>query len=143
MGIPRLGSQGILPEGIHRATLAEVRQAFGGGTARRAELMLALEEAVDRARKAGVRRILINGSFVTAKKEPRDVDLVFHVSESFGARLKRGDPHARWIADRVRERRPKLLDAYVAVDEVEWASWVRLFEGDPWYGKKGLVEVTL
>lgn len=143
MGIPKLGRQGILPEGLHRATLAEVRRAFGGGTARRVELMLALEGAIDRARRAGVKRVLINGSFVTAKKEPRDVDLVFLVSQSFGARLKGGDPHARWIADRVRERRPKLLDAYVAVDEVEWASWVRLFEGDLWYGKKGLVEVTL
>jgi len=143
MGIPKLGSQGILPRGIHRATIAEVRQAFGGGTARRVELMLALEEAADRARKAGVKRILINGSFVTTKKEPRDVDLVFLVSESFEAHLRRGDPHARWIADQVRERRPKLLDAYVAVDGEEWASWARLFEGDPWYGKKGLVEVTL
>jgi hypothetical protein len=143
MGIPKLGRQGLLPEGVHRATLEEVRQAFGGGTARRVELMLALEEAVERARKAGVNRILLNGSFVTAKKEPRDVDVVFRVSEPFGDRLKRGDPDARWIADRVREGRPGLLHAFVAVDEEEWASWIHLFEGDRWYGKKGLVEVTL
>lgn len=143
MGIPKLGSQGLLPRGVHRATLAEVRRAFGGGTARRVELMLALEEAMGRARRAGVRRVLINGSFVTAKKEPRDVDLVFLVSEAFGARLKGGDPHARWIADRVRERRPKLLDAHVAVEGEEWASWARFFEGDEWHGKKGLVEVAL
>ena len=142
MGIPRLTKDGILPRCVHRTTLAETRRAFGGRTARRAELMMMLEEAVDRARKAGITRILINGSFVTAKKEPRDIDVVFQVSDVYAQRLSGGNPDAAWIAERVREARPKALDLFVAVDDEEWVSWVRLFESDAWCGKKGLVEVV-
>ncbi len=143
MGLPRLTQDGVLPRGVHRATLAEVRHAFGGGTARRAELILALEEALDHAGKAGVLRVLINGSFVTRKKEPRDIDIVFQVSDAFAERLAGAQPDAIWVGERLREAHPKHLDVFVAVDELEWASWVSLFEGDTWAGKKGLVEVVL
>lgn len=143
MRIPELTKEGVLPRGVHRATAAEVKRAFGGRTARRVELMLALEEALVHARKAGVLRVLINGSFVTKKKEPRDVDLVFQVSDVFAKRLSRGQPDAVWIGKRLREAAPKVLDVFVAVDDEEWASWVSLFESDTWTGKKGLVEVVL
>lgn len=79
---------------------------------------------------------------MTAKKEPRDVDLVFRVDEAFARRLARRDRNARWIADRAKDKHPKLLDVFIAVDDEEWQSWVRFFEQDPWLGKKGLVEVT-
>ncbi len=121
MSLPELTKDGVLPRGIHRATLAEVRSAFGARTARRVELMLALEEAVDHARKAGVHRVLINGSFVTRKKEPRDVDMVFQVSDVFAERLSGAQPDAVWVGQRLREAPPKLLDVFVAVDEEEWA----------------------
>jgi hypothetical protein len=142
MGIPKLRHEGTLPPGIHRATLEEIRAAFGGLSTRRVELMLALEAAVKRAWKAGVRRILVDGSFVTAKPEPRDVDLVVRVDDEFARRLARRLRDARFIAERARDRNPKALDLFVAVDEEEWASWVKLFEQDVWFGKKGLVEVV-
>lgn len=141
MGIPRLSRDGTLPRGLHEATLEEVREAFGGRTARRVELMLALEAAVKRARKAGVRRILVDGSFVTGKPEPRDVDLVLRVDEEFARRLGRRDKDARFIAERAKDLHPKMLDLFLAVDDEEWASWVKLFEQDVWFGRKGLVEV--
>jgi hypothetical protein len=143
MGIPKLRKDGALPEGIHQATAAQVRDAFGRETARRAELMMALEEALGRARRAGAMRVLINGSFVTAKKEPGDVDMVLQVGDDFADRLKRRLPDAIWVMERVREERPKLLDLFVAVDDEEWASWAKLFAGDAWHRKKGLVEVKL
>ena len=63
MPIPRLDRDGVLPRGVHRATVAEVRKVFGAKTARRAELMLALEEVLERAARAGIQRVLIDGSF--------------------------------------------------------------------------------
>lgn len=143
MGLPKLTKDGVLPQGLHRASLAEVRHAFGAKTARRVELMMALEEALEHARKAGVLRVLINGSFVTRRKEPRDVDVVFQVSDVFAGRLSNAHPDAVWVRQRLREAAPKLLDVFLAVDDAEWASWVSLFEGDTWSGKKGLVEVVL
>lgn len=142
MGIPKLGKDGTLPRGVHRATLSDVWAAFGGKTAWRVVLMMALETAVKRAWNAGVTRILVDGSFVTAKKEPRDVDLVFRVDDEFARRLRRRDRDARWIAARAKEARPKTLDAFLAVDDAEWGSWERLFEQDVWTGWKSLVEVV-
>lgn len=105
--------------------------------------MLALEDALEHAKRARVLRVLMNGSFVTAKKEPHDVDIVFQVGNEFADRLSKGDRDAAWVQERVRETRPKLLDLFLAVDDEEWASWVSLFENDAWSGKKGLVEVVL
>lgn len=104
--------------------------------------MIALDAAVKRAGRADVRRILIDGSFVTAKKEPRDVDLIFRVDDAFVRRLRRRDRDARWIFERSKDRHPKALDLFLAVDEEEWTSWVRLFEQDLWFGTKGVVEVV-
>ena len=142
MGIPRLNRNGTLPKGVHRATLAELRAAFGGTSARRVELMMALETAIERARAASVKRILVDGSFVTGKKEPRDIDLVMRVDDKFARLLAGRKKEARWIAERAKDRHPKMLDLFLAVDEEEWASWIRLFEQDLWFGAKGVVEVV-
>lgn len=40
---------------------------------------------VDLARRAGVRRIILNGSFVTDKIEPNDVDCVLLIERGFPA----------------------------------------------------------
>src|SRR5579863_4545144 len=110
MGIPKLNRDGTLPRGVHRARIEEVRAEFGGKTARRVELMLALESLLKRAWKARVRRILVDGSFVTGKPEPRDVDLVFLVDDEFARRLDRQDRSARIIAERAKDPHPKLVD---------------------------------
>jgi hypothetical protein len=142
MGNPHLNRDGTLPRGLHGANLKEIREAFGGRTARRVELMLSLEGAVKRAWKAGARRILVDGSFITRKPEPRDVDLVILVDDEFERRLGRRDKNAMFIAERARDRHPKMLDLFLAIDDEEWASWVKLFEQDVWFGRKGLVEVV-
>ena len=104
--------------------------------------MLSLEAAVRHPWKAGVRRILVDGSFVTGKPEPRDVDVILRVDDEFAHRLGRRDKSARFLAERAKDRHPKMLDIFLAVDDEEWASWVKLFEQDVWFGKKGLVEIV-
>ncbi|MBI2931416.1 MAG: hypothetical protein HYY16_07170 [Planctomycetes bacterium] len=143
MPIPEFLKNGALPRGTHQASLAEARRILGRGTARREALMLALQELVSHARRGGVRRLLVDGSFVTAKKEPRDIDAVISVDQAFMARAARGDRHTTWLMDRAKEERPKLIDLYVAVDNEEWDAWVRFFEHDLWFDNKGLVEVQL
>lgn len=141
MPVPRLRGNGTLPLGVHKATLREVRRAFGQGTARRVELTLALDAFMRRVRKAGIRRVLIDGSFVTGKQGPRDIDVVVFLTEQYAARLRRGDPDSRWIERKANEDPPKFIDVFVAIDEEEWESWVGFFERDLWLGRKGLLEV--
>jgi len=85
--IPDLTSEGVLPPGVHDATLHEVRRRFGTGSATRRRLMRGLAAVLVIARRAGARYLYLNGSFVTDKREPLDWDgvLVFPVGSNSGS----------------------------------------------------------
>jgi hypothetical protein len=76
--IPQFVPGGLLPEGIHFATLEEVRERFGGNERRR-QLLAGLVAALLLLRAAGCRRVYINGSFVTSKEQPNDVDVCWDI----------------------------------------------------------------
>jgi hypothetical protein len=67
-------SSGYLPPGIHRATLAEVEARFGRAPEIRRVQMESIRWMVELARRAGIARMVLNGSFVTDIMEPNDVD---------------------------------------------------------------------
>ena len=74
MPIPKLNISGELPEGIHEATLDEIQEAFGSSSEQRQRLMTGLLAACENFRAAGVVDVFVNGSFVTDKPEPADID---------------------------------------------------------------------
>ena len=74
MGIPSLQDNNELPAGEHWATLDEVNIAYGSSSVRRKSLMNGLKAATENLNAVGVHTIWINGSFVTGKKEPNDID---------------------------------------------------------------------
>jgi hypothetical protein len=62
--------------------MAEVQQAFGTGTRRRAELFQKLDQFVVLARSFGLfKSLFIDGSFVTDKEAPGDIDAVLELPE--------------------------------------------------------------
>jgi hypothetical protein len=71
--IPPPNARGELLPGIHAATLDEIETVFAM-TFRRRTLFDGLRRAVQNFRAAGVCRIFIDGSFVTTKAEPNDID---------------------------------------------------------------------
>jgi hypothetical protein len=71
--IPAPNTIGELPPGMHTATLAEVEAVFVT-TPRRRDLFEGLRRAVQNLSAAGVRRVFIDGSFVTTKADPNDID---------------------------------------------------------------------
>jgi hypothetical protein len=81
--IPDLDDRGYLPPGIHRATLEEVAERFGRQSEIRRIQMESLGWLVEVARRAGVQRLIINGSFVTDKLEPDDVDCLILTRPGF------------------------------------------------------------
>jgi len=81
--IPHYNDDGNLPPGIHRATLEEIAARFGQESELRQTQMESLTWLVDLARRAGVQRIVVNGSFVTDKLEPNDVDCVLLIGPDF------------------------------------------------------------
>ena len=79
VAIPEL-TDGLLPEGIHDATLEDVKAAFGVGNARRAELFAKLEDHATETRALGLFKYLyVDGSFCTDKDLPEDIDVVLEL----------------------------------------------------------------
>ena len=79
MPIPALNSDGLLPVGTHETTIEEIRQRFGSfdGSDRRIQLFTRLEKLVADLRKSGrFAGVVVDGSFVTAKRMPEDIDVI-------------------------------------------------------------------
>ena len=72
--IPEFDDRGYLPAGIHGATLEEVAARFGQESELRRVQVESLKWLIDLAQRAGARRLIANGSFVTDVVEPNDVD---------------------------------------------------------------------
>ena len=77
--IPPFDNSGWLPPGIHRATLDEIEARFGRESELRRVQMESVRWLVDLAGRAGVQRIVLNGSFISDIMEPNDVDCVLLV----------------------------------------------------------------
>ena|SRR5688572_17470932 len=92
MDIPTLDGDGLLPLGIHDCTLAELRDRFGTlqTSDRRCRLYERLEQFVREAKLSGVAKyVIVDGSFVTGKADPNDIDLIVVVPDGhdFDAKL--------------------------------------------------------
>lgn len=81
---PAFDDNGDLPVEVYQATLTEILQHFGTGTAQRARLGQQLERIYMLANSTGqVARFIVFGSFVTAKPAPGDVDIFLLMEDSF------------------------------------------------------------
>lgn len=79
MPIPALNTDGFLPAGIFDCTLAELRERFGRFQVsdQRTRLFARLEELVLAMQRSGLfEALLVDGSYVTGKPAPNDIDLV-------------------------------------------------------------------
>ena len=84
MSIPALESDGFLPPGIHPASLAETVARFGSGSERREGLATLLTSLVQAASVyPDAKRVLIWGSFPSAKPDPSDLDYSLVVGVDF------------------------------------------------------------
>jgi len=113
----------------------DVIQRFGHGSDEREAGGQSLQWLVPMCRRAGIARLILNGSFVTACREPRDVDCILVAGPAFDRNsdatlaLRFGLP---FLSIQVVETEEE-LQYYV-----EW-----LFGSDRAGRLKGLVEVVL
>lgn len=83
--IPPFNEHGWLPDGIHDCTLDEAAERFGAfqSSDRRPLLWTRFTEFVAESKSCGmVEAIIADGSFVTAKPDPNDIDIVVVVARS-------------------------------------------------------------
>ena len=92
MALPGFVNSGDLPPGIHTATLEEVEARFGSGSSARMHLSDRLRRIHKLASSTGhVARFVVFGSFVTAKSEPNDVDIVMMMEDNFDVSALEGE----------------------------------------------------
>jgi hypothetical protein len=130
--IPPFNDNGVLPPGIHPATLDEIESRFGGQSEIRGVQMQSIRWMVDLAIKAGAERVVLNGSFVTDIIEPNDVDCVLLFL-----------PGKQQNREAIRELQRGLpfLDIFLT-DEVEFTELVdKFYATDRLNEPKGMVEV--
>ncbi len=84
MALPAFNSDGDLPEGVHPARFDEVIGRFGAGATERVAVTARLQRIHKLAAATGkLDRLVIFGSYVTAKPEPNDVDVVLVMRNDF------------------------------------------------------------
>lgn len=146
MPLPDLQSNGMLPPGIHAASLAEVTSRFGGRSAARARQARLLSQVVAAAIEyQTTKRVLIWGSFVTGKPAPADLDYSVVVSVDHD-QTTIAEAHERFLLPVIAKRRYGVDAGYVLirdfpvsvyVDRVHFVCMSR--DGKP----RGVVEINL
>src|SRR3954452_15988246 len=109
MPIPDFCPDGYLPLGVLLATEEEVAQRLGKATERRRALMGRISVWLALARALGAQRLLLDGSFVTAKPEPGDVDAVCWLPSHFEDQYLAQVPEAVRLYEMLATRSPAEL----------------------------------
>jgi hypothetical protein len=143
MAIPNFRDDGYLPIGVHPATEYEVTERFGQASTQRRLLMARVMDWLMLARAVGAQRFLLDGSFVTAKLEPEDVDCVCWLPSDFEEQCASGSEEANRLYFMLVTRRPEEL--FGVFTRERWEAWVAFFSQTREMDRrlKGLVEVIL
>jgi hypothetical protein len=121
--LPSFNESGYLPPGVHPATLAEITERFGQQSEMRRVQMDSVRWMIDLANRAGIQRIILNGSFATDIMEPNDVDCVLLIGRGY----PRDERAARELADGLpflqlailrRKAFQRLVDEFFATDRL-------------------------
>ncbi len=84
MPLPEFDINGDLPVGVHLASFAEVLARFGQSTPQRELVTTRLRRVYELASGTGkLERFIIFGSYVTAKPDPNDVDIIMIMRDDF------------------------------------------------------------
>jgi len=92
MHLPAFNADGDMPPGVYQVTLAEALARFGQGSVQRRVVADRLVRLYELATSTGcVARFVVFGSFVTAKPDPRDVDVVLIMEDRFDVTAVSGE----------------------------------------------------
>ena len=133
---------GVLPQGIHTATLSEVAEKFAGNQHRR-KLLNGLVEAAKSLQQAGCKRIYVDGSFVTGKPKPDDYDGCWDPNSIDPKQL---DPVFLDFSNGRRNQKLKYLGEMFpfGIERGSGKHFVDFFQVEKFTGKsKGIVEIDL
>jgi hypothetical protein len=138
--IPAPNAIGELPPGMHPATV----EAVFAATPRRRRLFEGLRLALQNLRTAGVRRVFVDGSFVTTKADPNDIDGCWEWTEEVHLDLL--DPVLLDFAQARQAMRDKYgVDFFLAtwVEAGSGLTFLDFFQRNRADAPKGIVQLAL
>ncbi|HUS37155.1 MAG TPA: hypothetical protein VM680_17550 [Verrucomicrobiae bacterium] len=131
MAIPALDAEGFLPVGVHDCELEEIKDRFGvfSGSSRRPDLFSRLVAYFAEARAAAIATsIIVDGSFVTARTVPNDIDLVLVLKAGHDL-TEDLNPADYNVVSRRRVHRQYGFDLLVAREgSAEHSRWIEFFQ---------------
>jgi hypothetical protein len=90
--LPAFNEVGDLPPGVHGATLSEVLERFGQGSVQRRAVADRLTRLYQLVTSTGqLARFVVFGSFITAKVDPNDIDIILVMKDTFDLASVTGD----------------------------------------------------
>jgi hypothetical protein len=112
--LPPFDEFGYSPPGIHACRVEELVARFGSGSPEREVETQELIDFFAWARRVGFERVIVNGSYVTSKAAPNDVDVVFLPAADYPrSESPYGQNESRW----------PFLQVLVAVDAMDLEQW--------------------
>lgn len=141
--IPAFRQDGYLPEGLFLTSEAEFTFRFGTSSRKRRRLVHRVRRWIELARLVRARRMFVDGSFVTVKLEPNDVDAVLLLPDDFESQIASDFEPATELEEILLTRRPE--EIFAADNEADWEEWIEFFSRtrEPDGRRKGLVEIAL
>ena len=135
-------SWGVLPTGIHDATMQEVEEKFATNPDRRL-LFGGFRRATRILRSAGCRVVYLDGSFITEKPLPGDFDACW---DSVGVDWKMLDPVLLDFSNTRRAQKEKYLGEFFPASGLaaKKSFFLDFFQIDKFTGKaKGIIRIRL
>lgn len=139
--IPTLKKSGLLSTGAHTATWEELIEKFGTNP-HRLRLLEGLKKGLNLLRRYGCKEVYIDGSFVTAKTLPNDIDVCYDNTPMNWKRFIKEQPEFNDIKNGSKIQKAKYLSEFYACNAFE-DDILRFFQlsrdGEP----KGIVKLLL
>ena len=143
--LPEFDNNGNLPVGIHPASFDEIQVRFGTNSPRRKWLVERLLEIIVTAQATGkLRRMFLWGSFVTAKEEPNDLDVLLIMSADFESSEVSGE--AELLFDYLKAKMRFTADVFWARASMPseiLQSWLETYQITKDFYERGIIEVRL
>lgn len=143
--IPPLNDQGVLPPGRHACDWTELVTRYGTG-GRRQKLIVGLLNGLQVLKRAGCRTAYIDGSFVTAKLLPNDVDVAYEAGEIELLRLRQLDPvFFDFSSQRFQQRKKYSAEFFIADTpcDLQKRTFLDFFQEDRDGSPKGILILNL
>lgn len=139
--LPKLKKIGLLPSGIHSLSWNELVEEFGINN-HRLKLLKGLKEGLNILFEYGCKEVCIDGSFVTSKLLPNDIDVGYDNTKMNWKKFIKEQPEFNDIKNGSKIQKEKYQSEFYAYNAFE-DSILQFFQFDRDGNPKGIVKIFL